>query len=92
MIVYKQVNQGLIFVECYIYDPIFSKYRCIASEVVTVMAVSGPISPFVASIFDKVYVKNTRKISRDFPGFFGVSLDFPYFPDISEPPQDIAGP
>ena len=58
MIVYKQVNQGLIFVECYIYDPIFSKYRCIASEVVTVMAVSGPISPFVASIFDKVYVKN----------------------------------
>ena len=28
-------------------------------------------------------IRMTRKISRDFPGFLGVSLDFPYFPDIS---------
>ena len=28
-------------------------------------------------------IVSTRKITQDFLGFLGVSLDFPYFPDIS---------
>ena len=33
---------------------------------------------------------STRKISQDFPGLFGVTIDFPYFPEITMLSRDFS--
>ena len=42
-----------------------------------------PISQKMVTYLFLPLIFYTKKISQDFPGFLGVSLDFPYFPDIS---------